>query len=264
MMTVEILFEDADLAVINKPPGVTVNDAKTNRGETIQQWWQVYLERQPVDSATEDWRPLIPENFTQQYGSPEEIFQLREGIVHRLDKDTSGALLLAKNPGALVSLLAQFKERKVKKQYQALVHDKLNVTEAELDYPIMRSTRERQKMFVHPDGRKALTHYRVLAEYLQPFNNEVVSLVECNPQTGRMHQLRVHFAHIRHPLVSDRLYAGRKRYKQDITWCPRHFLHANKIEFTHPRTNQELCVEAPLSTDLSQSLNSLKEVKKNF
>ena len=260
MLEIEILFEDTDLAVINKPSGITVNDASTNRGETIQQWWQSYLVNQEINRSTSEWNSLIPTNFSMEYGSPEEIFSQRGGIVHRLDKDTSGVLLLAKNPGSLVNLLAQFKERQVKKTYQALVHGRLGVQRAELNYPTMRSSRERQKMFVHPDGRPSVTAYTVAAEYQDPTQpTELLSMVECLPKTGRMHQIRVHFAHIRHPLVSDRLYAGRNRYKQDITWCPRHFLHASSIEFTHPRTNQVVRVEAPLSDDLRASLDLLQK-----
>ncbi len=260
MLEIEILFEDSDLVVINKPSGVTVNDASTNRGETIQQWWQSYLISQDIPQSSSEWNSLIPAHFSLEYGSPEEIFEQRGGIVHRLDKDTSGALLLAKNPGSLVQLLAQFKAHTVKKTYRAMVHGRLGVSQAQLNYPIMRSTRERQKMFVHPDGRLAQTEYKVVGEYIDPCNRtEVLTLVECFPKTGRMHQIRVHFAHIRHPLVSDRLYAGRKRFKQDITWCPRHFLHASQIEFAHPRTKQVMRVEAPLQNDLKDSLKSLKK-----
>jgi len=86
-------------------------------------------------------------------------------------------------------------------------------------------------------------------------------MVECLPKTGRMHQIRVHFAHIRHPLVSDRLYAGRKRYKQDITWCPRHFLHASQIEFTHPRTKESLICNSPLTEDLDICLKTLTSLE---
>lgn len=262
MLEIEILFEDADLAVINKPSGITVNDASTNRGETIQQWWNSYLINQTIPQASSEWHSLIPPNFSLEYGTPEEIFSQRGGIVHRLDKDTSGALLLAKNPGSLVDLLAQFKERLVGKTYQALVHGRLGVQRAELNYPTMRSSRERQKMFVHPDGRPSVTVYEVVAEYQDPTQpTELLSMVECLPKTGRMHQIRVHFAHIRHPLVSDRLYAGRKRYKQDITWCPRHFLHASQIEFTHPRSKRKMRVEAPLFDDLRKSLDLLQKYK---
>ncbi|MBP9781921.1 RluA family pseudouridine synthase [Candidatus Woesebacteria bacterium] len=260
MLEIEILFEDTDLAVINKPSGITVNNASTNRGETIQQWWQSYLISQEIPQSSSEWNSLIPAHFSMEYGSPEEIFSQRGGIVHRLDKDTSGALLLAKNPGSLVNLLAQFKERSVKKTYRALVHGRLGVQRAELNYPTMRSSRERQKMFVHPDGRPSVTAYAVVAEYQDPTQpTELLSMVECLPKTGRMHQIRVHFAHIRHPLVSDRLYAGRNRYKQDITWCPRHFLHASSIEFTHPRTKQVVRVEAPLPDDLRASLDLLQK-----
>ncbi|MCA9373091.1 RluA family pseudouridine synthase [Candidatus Woesebacteria bacterium] len=258
MDNIQIVYEDDDLAVINKPPGVVVNDALTVRGETVQAWWQSHI--QPAAVAESEWQALIPTQFSDQYGTPQEIFDQRGGIVHRLDKDTSGALVLAKNPGALVHLLHQFKQRKVHKTYRALLHGRLPVPQATLDFPIKRSSRDKMKMSVHPEGRSAVTHYKMVAEYRHQDASldEVLSLVECVLETGRMHQIRVHFAHIRHPLVSDRLYAGRKRYKQDLSWCPRHFLHACNIEFTHPRTNSHIAVEAPLADDLALTLDTLQ------
>lgn len=258
MDNIQIVYEDDDLAVINKPPGVVVNDAATVQGETIQAWWQSYIQSGMMMES--EWQALIPDDFSDQYGAPQEIFDQRGGIVHRLDKDTSGALVLAKNPGALVHLLQQFKQRQVHKTYRALLHGRLPVPQATLDFPIKRSTRDKMKMSVHPGGRSAVTHYKMVAEYRHAGASidEVLSLVECVLETGRMHQIRVHFAHIRHPLVSDRLYSGRKRYKQDLTWCPRHFLHACNIEFTHPRLCDRREIEAQLTVDLETVLSKLQ------
>lgn len=255
MMNIAVVYQDDDLAVINKPAGVTVNTAQSVRGETIQGWWESQLQHVPAQTI-EQWQSLVPADFSEQYGTPEEIFQQRGGIVHRLDKETSGALILAKNPGSLVNLLAQFRLRQVQKSYLALVHGRLKVQAGELDLPIRRNPRDRQKLHIHPEGRAARTRYQVKAEYRSP-DGDIVSLIACEPQTGRMHQIRVHFAHLGHPLVSDRLYAGRKRVKQDLTWCPRHFLHAEQLVFTQPRTAKQRTVEAPLSPDLQQVLKSL-------
>lgn len=264
LTSVQIVYEDADLAVIAKSAGWVVNEASSVQGVTVQAWWRDYLaEQTPELMPQADWLPQVPTDFSDQYGTPQEIFAQRTGIVHRLDKDTSGVLVLAKHPGSLVNLLAQFRTRQVSKTYTALVHGKIELTSGTLDFPIARSKRNRQKMCVHPDGRSAVTQYQLTAEYQIPANllssssEALCSLVRCWPQTGRMHQIRVHFAHINRPLVSDSLYLGRKRLKADTQWCPRHFLHASQIEFTHPRTQQRLQIEAPLPADLQAALNVL-------
>jgi len=272
-----ILYEDDDVAVINKPAGVVVNEAKSVRGETVQGWWTKRLltldRKTTVDN---DWQPLIPIDFDNQYGTPEETFVSRGGLVHRLDKDTSGCLVLAKNPGALVNLLKQFKDRKTHKTYRCLVHGRFDVLNGEISWPIARHPIQSYKMAVVTEGRSALTKYQVLAEY-EGFSTQAVvslpqlaqlesryqgfSLVECWPQTGRMHQIRVHMAHLGHPLVSDQLYTGRKRARYDLAWCPRLFLHAIQIELTHPRTGKRLSVKSELATELQGCLELLKKTE---
>ncbi|HOZ03504.1 MAG TPA: pseudouridine synthase, partial [Candidatus Woesebacteria bacterium] len=115
---ISILYEDNDLVAIDKPGGVVVNNASSVSGPTIQDWWSAKISKL---SLSENWQALVPSDFNNEYGTPEEVFAQRSGVVHRLDKDTSGVLLLAKNPGALINLLAQFKQRQVHKTYLCLV-----------------------------------------------------------------------------------------------------------------------------------------------
>lgn len=259
----QIYYEDDDLAVIEKPAGLVVNEATTVRTPTVQSWWTHYL-TQIGEGKVGDWQNLVPADFDSRYGTPEQIFGERGGIVHRLDKETSGVLLLAKNAGSLVHLLRQFRERQVTKEYLALVHGHLVPTQGELDLPLARHRRERTRMQVHPEGRAALTRYQVVdyyllpAEWAPPATDRHLTLVRCQPVTGRMHQIRAHFAHLGYVLVADRQYGGRRRWRQDASWCPRHFLHASRLSFTQPRTGTSLTVEVPLSADLSPVLSGLK------
>jgi 23S rRNA pseudouridine1911/1915/1917 synthase len=280
-MEISILFEDEHLAVINKPAGVVVNQAETVATETIQNWWRERIEADPKRSAgrawADSWKDIIPNDFDFQYGSPLDIFEERAGIVHRLDKDTSGVLVLAKNPGVLVALLRQFKERQTEKKYLALVHGKFQVPEAIISEPMGRASRDRKLFAVRPDGREAVTRYKVqkvfqnldvtvisekasikLAELERRFRiYEGFSLVECWPKTGRTHQIRVHLAHIKHPIVSDTTYLGRKRQVLDPLWCPRQFLHAAELTFTHPVSQEKLTFSAQLAPDLLEVLELL-------
>jgi 23S rRNA pseudouridine1911/1915/1917 synthase len=284
MQPIEILFEDQDLAVINKPAGVIVNRSETVSEETIQDWWQNTLPTFPV-TLTESDREMIPANFTEEFGSAEEIFRERGGIVHRLDKETSGVLILAKNPGSLVKLLALFRERELSKKYLCLVHGKFHIPEDTVSLPLSRSPENRTKFTVAGDGRTAETHYQVQhffpgvnspavierahaqqaagKEIPKPFGKRLLqvyqgfSLVACWPKTGRTHQIRVHMAHLKHPIISYETYLGKKRYNFDVVWCPRLFLHATEITFPHPRTGQNMTVSAPLPADLTQALSYL-------
>lgn len=273
-----ILYEDQDILVINKPAGVVVNDASSVEGETIQSWFgSHYIENQDY---ADGWQELVPADFDDSYGSPEDTFKQRRGLVHRLDKNTSGALLLAKNPGALVNLLAQFKQRKTQKKYLSLAHGKFGVEKDTIVLPMARSKSDPTKFAIVEDGRIAETDYQVKQFYsdldyeqlTKKLGAEIVkdlkkksrvyqgfSMVECWPKTGRTHQIRVHMSAISHPLVGDSKYVGKKRTKLDKVWCKRHFLHASQLEFTHPRLNSQMKIEASLSDDLQQVLNLLIE-----
>lgn len=285
-MEIKILFEDADLVVINKPPGVVVNRAKSVPGATIQDWMD---ERYSISQSFQDgslaqdksWWSLIPESFDSSYGEPDQIFVERSGMVHRLDKDTSGVLVLGKNPGSMLALMAQFQERSVQKTYQCLVHGVFKQDSDVINLPLGRSVHNRQRFAVMAEGRPAQTEFSVLKRFT--FDNERLlqqakeisgdnrakeiaekiklyegfSLVECRPRTGRTHQIRVHMAYLQHPLVGDKLYVGKKRIKADELWCLRQFLHASDIRFFHPRTNESITVHAALTEDLSQALEFL-------
>jgi 23S rRNA pseudouridine1911/1915/1917 synthase len=265
--TIPIIYEDEDLLVINKPPGVVANRAETIKEPTLQDWMSQRLKEQ--GGFPPAWSSLVPSDFDATYGSPAEIFQDRQGIVHRLDKDTSGAMILAKHPGSLVRLLSDFKQRRVEKQYLALVHGKVQAPEATLDFPLGRASRDRKLFAVRPDGRAAVTHYKVKARFTALDLEKIAekdkrfsiyqgfSLLECWPKTGRTHQIRVHLAHIRHPLVGDTTYVGQKRSRLDPIWCPRQFLHAEKLSLVHPRTGEPLTLVAPLWPDLQKVLDLL-------
>lgn len=284
-MNIEVLYEDDDLVVVNKPPGVVVNRAKSVPGSTLQDWMdERYHIPQRLNtgelSQDKSWWSLIPESFDNSYGEPENIFVERSGMVHRLDKDTSGVLVLGKNPGAMIALMTQFQQRSVHKMYQCLVHGIFKQDQDIIRLPLGRSQHNRQRFAVIAEGRPAETEFAVTGRYT--FNDEKLlkiatqagestekelqqklklyegfSLLECLPKTGRTHQIRVHFSHVQHPLVGDKLYVGKKRVKLDELWCPRQFLHAARIQFTHPRTAELLTVTAPLSKDLSQALQYL-------
>lgn len=271
----EIVYQDDDILILNKPPDIVVNRADTVAAKTVQDWMEQHL---PQWHST-DWQDLIPADFSGEFGDPESIFQERLGVVHRLDKDTSGVLLLAKNPGALVNLLAQFKQRQVQKKYMCLAHGKFVVPQDTLSLPMGRASQNRLLFAVRPEGREAVTTYEV-KEFFPHLDLEKIikfpaakgsnfkkrsqiyqgfSLVECWPHTGRTHQIRVHLAYIKHPLVGDVTYVGRKRQVLDPIWCPRQFLHASELTFTHPRTRQSLTITAPLSPDLEQVLTVLTD-----
>jgi 23S rRNA pseudouridine1911/1915/1917 synthase len=154
MINIEVLYEDADLAVIAKPAGVVVNRADTIKEETIQDWWLSRLAKTGENSASKaTWKKLLPADFQPTYGTPEEIFAERGGVVHRLDKDTSGVLILAKNPGALLHLLHQFRTRQVEKTYVCLVHGRVQVQEDTVSIPLGRAQQQRPKFAVDVEGR---------------------------------------------------------------------------------------------------------------
>lgn len=276
---ISIMYEDDDIIAVNKPAGVVVNRAQSVVGETLQDWLEENIPeiRAIVREGKypDGWMSLVPDEFSEEFGSPQEIFLQRSGIAHRLDKQTSGIMLVAKHPGALLQLLKQFKQREVQKQYICLVHGKFPVQTGEISAPLGRRGGNRKLFGVVADGRPAVTQYEVTAYYpnfdLQRLVTETgekgkrfslytgFSLVQCFPKTGRTHQIRVHMAHIAHPIVGDTAYVGKKRSKLDILWCKRHFLHAQAIEFTHPRTKQVMNVTAELSADLQQVLEYVSE-----
>ncbi|MBI2612132.1 RluA family pseudouridine synthase [Candidatus Gottesmanbacteria bacterium] len=239
-MNIPILFEDEFLLVVDKPSGIVVNRAESVKEETVQEW---------MDSKIKNQKSKIKDKENSE-------FYKRSGVVHRLDRETSGVLLLAKTEDVFADLQKQFKERTILKTYIALVHGLL-IGAGEINVPIARLPWNREQFGVVPGGRQALTKYKLVKLYAR--GREKYTLVGVNPETGRTHQIRVHFKYIGHPIVSDFLYGGRKMYRQDKIFCPRLFLHASSISFVHPKTQKRLTVSSPLPSSL-ESILSLLEV----
>lgn len=243
-MDVKIIYEDDDLLVIDKLTGITVNRSDTTKDEeTVQDWVekQFSIESLPLEIDREG------------------DFYKRGGIVHRLDKETSGILLVAKNPAAFVNLQNQFKERKVEKVYLALAHGEVKPKEGEINVPVGRLSFNRKRFGIVAGGREAVTKYKVLSikYYVSNGKKEALSLVELYPKTGRTHQIRVHLKYFGHPVFSDPLYGGRKITKKDRKVLPRLFLHAFGISFFHPKTGKEVSFKSDLPKELLEFLDSL-------
>lgn len=224
----DIRYEDSDLIVVNKPPGMVVHPSLGHAGGTLV---NALLAHCPdLEGVGGERRP---------------------GIVHRLDKDTSGLIVAAKHDHALWYLQNQFKQRTVTKVYLALVNGALQPPEAIIDAPIGRDPRHRQKMAVIPSGngdaRPAQTAFRALSYYPD------YTFVECRPRTGRKHQIRVHLAYIGFPIVGDGIYGRRK----DRLGLKRHFLHAAELTFRRPADGEEVRVTAELPADLAAILSQL-------
>lgn len=247
-MKPQVIFEDDDILVINKPYGMVVNKADTTRYvETVQEWAESRIKKHESRIMNED----------------DSEFVKRGGVVHRLDKETSGVLILAKNEQSFVNLQAQFKERKVKKTYITLVHGVVSPADGTIDAKIGRLPWNRTRFGVFDDGRESTSVYHVVANYKFSMPDrkknpvEDLTLVEVYPASGRTHQIRVHMKHIGHPVFADELYAGRKTARDDRKFLPRQFLHASRISFKHPKTSSELTFEAELPEELSTFLETL-------
>ncbi len=232
-MEPKIIFEDEEISVLDKPSGWITNDAETTKGQpTIQGW--------------------LRQNFTFPVFNFQE---LRNGIVHRLDKETSGILLVAKTKEAFRDLQRQFKDREVQKTYTALVHGSTLPQEGEISAPVGRLPWRRDRFGVLPGGREATTEYKVIESYA--LEGDIFELLKLKPKTGRTHQIRIHLKHIGHPIVADEFYAGRKTARNDRKWCPRLFLHASGIVFLHPTTSKLLNFKSELPRELASVLGRL-------
>lgn len=226
----DIRYEDDDLIVLVKPAGMVVHPAYGHSSGTL-------VNALLGHSA----------NLSGIGGVT------RPGIVHRLDKDTSGLMIVAKNDASHQALSQELKDRKIKRTYLTLVHGRLKELEGTVDAPIGRSPRFRQKMAVMGTAnREAVSNFKVLATY-----NDY-TLVEVSLKTGRTHQIRVHMKYINHPVVGDPLY-GTSGSRRDLG-LSRQFLHAYKLEFTHPRTGEQLCFKDDLPPDLQEILSKLKKM----
>jgi len=239
-MNIAILYEDEDLLIIDKPAGITVNNSETTRNQiTVQDW-------------------VIKESKIKNIdlGIDKDLdFYKRAGIVHRLDKETSGILIIAKNNLAFENIQRQFKDRVVKKTYLALAHGKIVPLSGEIDVPVGRLPWNRKQFGIFPGGRESKTLYQVKKYYKNSSNKELLTLVELYPQSGRTHQIRVHLKYIGHSIFSDFLYAGRKTAKNDRKLVPRVFLHAARISFSHPSSGKLVRIESLLPPQLQEFLD---------
>ncbi|MFN2529932.1 MAG: RluA family pseudouridine synthase [Pyrinomonadaceae bacterium] len=231
----EIVYEDNSIVVVNKPAGLIVHPAAGLASGTLAN--------------------AIAYHF-EQLASQHTV---RPGIVHRLDRDTSGLLVVAKTEFALEHLADQFRERTVFKSYVALVHGRMETRTGQIDQPIARDPRNRTRMAVVRGGRSALSLYTVHQRY-QRF-----TLLDVELKTGRTHQIRVHLASVNHPVVGDEVYGGgRDNSIQDaqlrarIRKLGRHFLHAEKLAFAHPETGTKMEFNAPLPAQLQDLLLALQ------
>ncbi len=260
-MDMKIIYEDECLLVIDKPSGVTVNRSETTKEEeTVQDWVEEYLEITNHKSQITNKLQNSNDKKKLEFGALDLEFTSRAGIVHRLDKETSGVLLIGKTLDCFLNLQKQFKERKVKKTYIALVHGKVTPSKGEIDVPVGRTPWNRKRFGIVAGGREATTMYKILniKYYVSGEEKEALSLIELYPQTGRTHQIRVHLKYFGHPVFADNLYAGRKVARKDRKLLSRLFLHASEISFVHPVNNKTLQIKSSLPKDLSDFLLRLK------
>lgn len=228
---VEILYEDSDIIVVNKPKGMVVHPANGNPDGTL------------VNAIM-----AICKDSLSGIGG-----EIRPGIVHRLDKDTSGALIIAKNDKAHIQMSEQIKNHEVEKTYIALVRGFVKENEATINMPIGRSTKDRKKMAVTKNGKQAITHFKVL----ERFKN--YTLLEVKIETGRTHQIRVHLTEIGYPIVGDTVYSNGKNEWGIQGQC----LHAKSLKFKHPITGKEMFIEAPMPEYFEKIISELEGIGKD-
>ena len=222
----EILYEDNDIIVVNKPKGMVVHPANGNPDGTL------------VNAIM-----AICKDSLSGIGG-----EIRPGIIHRLDKDTSGVIIIAKNDKAHINLSEQIKNHEVEKTYIALVRGNVKENEATINMPIGRSTKDRKKMAVTKTGKNAVTHFKVISRY----NN--YTLLEVKIETGRTHQIRVHLSEIGYPIIGDTVYSNGKNEWGVVGQC----LHAKSIKFKHPITGKEMFIEAKLPEYFEQIIKEFK------
>jgi 23S rRNA pseudouridine1911/1915/1917 synthase len=233
---IDILYEDRHIIVINKEPGLVVHPAPGhNKGTLVN-------------------RLLYHCPGLEGIGG-----KLRPGIVHRLDKDTSGTMVVAKNDAAHINLAAQFKSRKIKKLYLALVHGDVKFESGLISLPIGRHPSDRKKMAtVSRKSRSAKTFWKVI----ERFNG--ATFLELDLKTGRTHQIRVHCAAINHSIVGDPIYGGKKAAKNLPVSVPRQMLHAWRLEFAHPVTGEAMSFESPIPPDMEKVIEMLRNTSLNL
>ena len=223
---IDVVYEDKDIIVVNKPKGLVVHPANGNWDGTL-------------------FNAIMAKCKDSLSGIGGEI---RPCIVHRLDKDTSGLLIIAKNDKAHLNLSEQIKNREVKKIYYALVRGVVPENDATINMPIARSTKDRKKMAVDKNGKEAITHFKVLERF------DKYTLLEVKIDTGRTHQIRVHLSQIGYPVVGDEVYSNGK----NEFGVHGQLLHAKSLDFTHPSTGEKIHLEAEIPTEFANVLKKLR------
>jgi 23S rRNA pseudouridine1911/1915/1917 synthase len=238
-----IIYEDEDLIVLNKPAGILVHPARGNTHGTLVNALAFHCDK--LSSGLGEFRP---------------------GIVHRLDKNTTGVMVATKNDTAQWRIAKQFERRQVKKTYLAIIHGTPDLTADRINAPLGMHPKIREKYAIRPIiGKEATTFYEVLESF------RGFSFLKLTPKTGRTHQIRVHLSYIKHPIVADETYGGKLVYPYQLRDAEpvveepainRVALHAHSLEFRHPTTGQMMCFEAPLPQDMQNLLNLLRKYRK--
>ncbi len=239
-----IIYEDDDIIVLNKQPNMIVHPARGNTHGTLVNALTFYSDK--LSSGLGEFRP---------------------GIVHRLDKDTTGVMVVTKNDTAQLKIAKQFEHRQIRKSYLAIVHGMPELTADRINMPLGVHPKTREKYAIRPEiGKEAITFYEVIEEF------RGYSLLRLNPKTGRTHQIRVHLSYIKHPIVGDDMYGGKLVYPWQLQDSEpavqepvihRCALHAATLEFKHPTTNKLMKFEAPLPEDLQNLLDMLRNCRKS-
>jgi 23S rRNA pseudouridine1911/1915/1917 synthase len=249
---INIVYEDEDILLVNKPAGMIVHPGSGNKTGTLVNGVACHLQKQDPD---------IKETSLSRFG-----------LVHRIDKNTTGLLVMAKTPKAMTNLAKQFFDHTVHRRYVALVWGDFEKDEGTITANVGRHQRFRKLFTAYPDGeygKEAITHYKVLERF------NYVTLIECRLQTGRTHQIRVHMQYISHPLFNDDLYGGNRivkgtvftKYKQFVDncfiICPRHALHAQQLGFIHPTTGRQINFECELPEDMKSVIEKWRKYSIN-
>jgi 23S rRNA pseudouridine1911/1915/1917 synthase len=243
-LPLDIIYEDDDLIILNKQADMVVHPARGNRHGTLVNALAHYSSE--LSSGLGDFRP---------------------GVVHRLDRNTTGVMVITKNDTAQWKVAKQFENRTIKKEYLAIVHGTPDLTADKISAPLGMHPKVREKYAIRPEiGKEAVTYYQILEEF------RGYSLIKCTPKTGRTHQIRVHLAYIKHPIVGDDMYGGKLVYPWQLKDAEaaveepviaRCALHAFTIEFKHPTTEEMVKFEAPMPDDMQHLLDMLRQYRGN-
>ncbi|AZL15454.1 RluA family pseudouridine synthase [Rickettsiales endosymbiont of Stachyamoeba lipophora] len=240
--TFQVIFEDDDILIVNKPAGVTTHPGNGNFDDTLANELVGYLQS----------------NLSGIGGSD------RPGIVHRLDKDTSGLMVVAKNDQAHLNLSEQLKDRSLSRTYICLTYGLVSPKKGTIKTHIVRDSRDRTKMrAVASGGKEAITHYSVI----EHMSNSQISIIECKLDTGRTHQIRTHFNHLGYPLIGDKLYNNNRKFwnnpykelRETLKEFPRQALHSYKLGLLHPNTNQKMEFKIDIEQDIIDLINIIKQ-----